>query len=100
MSLTLRKGYRHIADERELRNQVVSPYGRFTLVTIWSLVGQTEKNSVRANVFRSAPETGHRGIRSACPFCAMSGSHSILVATGRPPGRDVIRAARLAAILL
>src|SRR6476660_8006351 len=31
---------------------------------------QKRKSSMRAHVFRFAPETGHRGIRSACPFCA------------------------------
>jgi hypothetical protein len=34
------------------------------------LLGQNRKSSTRANVFRFAPETGHRGIRSACPFGA------------------------------
>ena len=43
-------------------------------------------------------DLGHRPTQSACLKRANSGSHSILVAT--PPGRDVIRAARLAAILL
>src|SRR5260221_14091461 len=31
-----------------------------------SPLGQTEKNSVRANVFRVTPESGHRSIQSAC----------------------------------
>src|ERR1700732_3191346 len=29
-------------------------------------LGQTEKNSVRANVFRVTPESGHCSIQSAC----------------------------------
>src|SRR5258708_5930511 len=35
-----------------------------------SLVGQTEKNSVRANVFRVAPDSGHCSMQSACFFGA------------------------------
>jgi hypothetical protein len=35
-----------------------------------SHMGQTEKNSMRANVFRFAPESGHRAMQSACPFRA------------------------------
>src|SRR6266568_2534605 len=31
-----------------------------------SLMGQTEKNSVRANIFRVTPESGHYSIKSAC----------------------------------
>jgi hypothetical protein len=31
-----------------------------------SAVGQTEKNSLRANVFRVTPESGRRSIQSAC----------------------------------
>src|SRR5258705_12400061 len=31
-----------------------------------SAKGQTEKNSVRANVFRVTPESGHCSIQSAC----------------------------------
>jgi hypothetical protein len=47
------RGYRHIADRtRPKRNQVVSPYGRFTLVTIWSLVGQ--KPHLKARFWRKA----------------------------------------------
>jgi hypothetical protein len=29
-------------------------------------LGQSEKNSVRANVFRATPESGHRSIQPAC----------------------------------
>src|SRR5229473_8150388 len=35
--------------------------------------GQTEKNSVRANVFRVTPESGHCSIQSACLKGATSG---------------------------
>jgi len=31
---------------------------------------------MRANVFRYAPESGHRAVQSACPFRANSGSAS------------------------
>jgi hypothetical protein len=49
-------------------------------------MGQTEKNSVRAYVFRFTPELGHCSSQSACPFRAISGreqcdpGQSILVA--------------------
>jgi hypothetical protein len=36
-------------------------------------VGQTEKNSVRANVFRVTPESGHCSIQSALRICAIPG---------------------------
>jgi hypothetical protein len=38
-----------------------------------SAVGQNAKYSLRADVFRSTPKTGHRSMQSACPFRAMSG---------------------------
>src|SRR5258705_12188973 len=63
-------------------------------------LGQKAKYSSGADVFRFTPESGLKSDIAPCPKSANSGSHSILVATGRPPGRDVIRAARLAAILL
>ena len=36
-------------------------------------MGQTEKNSVGANVFRVTSENGHRSIESACLKSAMNG---------------------------
>src|SRR6266849_536371 len=36
-------------------------------------MGQTEKNSVRAYVFRFAPKSGHCATESACPFRAKPG---------------------------
>src|SRR6266404_1457554 len=33
---------------------------------------QNRKSSMRANVFRFAPESGHRAMQSACPFRANS----------------------------
>ena len=33
-------------------------------------LGQTEKNSLRANVFRVTPESGHCFMQSACLKCA------------------------------
>src|ERR1700686_4768970 len=33
-------------------------------------LGQNRKSSTRANVFRSAPESGHCATQSACPFRA------------------------------
>jgi hypothetical protein len=35
-----------------------------------SLLGQTEKNSLRANVFRVAPDSGHCSMQSALRICA------------------------------
>ena len=51
-----------------------APLGAATLswnssVCLWhnmSEVGQTEKNSLRANVFRVTPESGHCSMQSAC----------------------------------
>jgi len=37
-----------------------------------SAQGQTEKNSVRANVFRVTPKSGHRSTQSACLKSAIS----------------------------
>src|SRR2546427_10819262 len=33
-------------------------------------LGQNRKSSMRANVFRFAPESGHPAMQSACPFRA------------------------------
>jgi hypothetical protein len=38
-----------------------------------SVAGQKAKYSLRADVFRSAPDTGHRSIGSAFPFGARFG---------------------------
>jgi hypothetical protein len=35
-----------------------------------SQLGQNAKYSLRADVFRSTPKTGHRSMQSACPFRA------------------------------
>jgi hypothetical protein len=42
-------------------------------VDLKSAQGQNRKYSRRADVFRSTPKTGHRSMRSACPFRASSG---------------------------
>src|ERR1700687_73016 len=36
-------------------------------------LGQNRKSSMRAYVFRFAPESGHRAMQSACPFRAITG---------------------------
>src|SRR6266576_3043813 len=41
-----------------------------------SEMGQNRKSSMRANVFRFAPESGHRAMQSACPFRARNGSEA------------------------
>src|SRR5258708_8209074 len=48
--------------------------------------GPNRKSPTRANVFRFAPETGHRGIRSVCPFCARSrsGTPYSITSSARP----------------
>jgi hypothetical protein len=58
----------------------------------WTAMGQTEKNSVRANVFRFAPELGHCWMQSACLKRARPGSAR--PQESRPYGRliDAMRA--------
>jgi hypothetical protein len=58
-----------------------------------SVPGQNRKSSMRADVFRFAPESGHRAMQSACPFGARNGSPPT-IRSPRPPGR-----ARRAALL-
>jgi hypothetical protein len=41
-------------------------------------IGQSEKNSVRANVFRFALELGHRVMMSALRICAGSRHHAFV----------------------
>jgi hypothetical protein len=43
-------------------------------------VGQNRKSSMRAHVFRFAPESGHRAMQSACPFRADSVAKSKVAA--------------------
>src|ERR1700730_16867110 len=43
------------------------------LMTAW---GQTEKNSLRANVFRVAPDSGHCSMQSALRICAKERTRS------------------------
>src|SRR5260221_6974091 len=60
---------------------------RTTLEPLWtptdrkirdmSQLGQNRKSSMRANVFRFAPKSGHCATESACPFCAKSGSEPV-----------------------
>jgi hypothetical protein len=50
-------------------------------------MGQTEKNSVRANVFRFTPKLGHRSIHLACLKRAKGGS-------GQPESRVGVAANR------
>src|SRR5216683_5803930 len=42
-----------------------------------SVQGQTEKNSVRANVFRVAPESGPCSMQSALRICATNGPRTV-----------------------
>jgi hypothetical protein len=59
---------------------------------------------MRANVFRFAPKSGHCAIESACPFRAPKAEVAALldhlVATAEHLASMVIRAVRLAAVLL
>src|SRR5438552_18162748 len=43
----------------------------------WSQMGQTEKNSLRANIFRVTPESGHCSMQSACLKGANIGSRQL-----------------------
>jgi hypothetical protein len=45
-----------------------------SLLCCTSVPGQKAKFSLRANVFRFAPESGHRALQSACLFRANNGS--------------------------
>jgi hypothetical protein len=47
-----------------------------------SAPGQPEKNSVRANVFRVTPESGHRSIQPAClkgAIFALDGNEVVVI---------------------
>jgi hypothetical protein len=48
-----------------------------------SELGQNRKSSMRAHVFRFAPESGHRAMQSACPFGA-----DFVAEIGIPTARD------------
>jgi hypothetical protein len=50
-----------------------NPWSRIGSRPLMSVAGQTEKNSVRANVFRITPESRHRSIQLACLKGATSG---------------------------
>jgi hypothetical protein len=53
-----------------------------------SAVGQTEKNSVRAYVFRFAPELGHCSAQSACLKGAING-HATCKSSEKQPCSDL-----------
>src|SRR5260370_42612909 len=48
------------------------PRYKRAMLALWLMtaLGQTEKNSVRANVFRVAPDSGHCSMQSALRICA------------------------------
>jgi hypothetical protein len=52
--------------------------------------GQNRKSSMRANVFRFAPESGHCATQSACLKSAMNGSHKP-IQSPRQRGREGMR---------
>ena len=59
-----------------LRTKRISSFRKFRLLPpkdFFDSIGQNRKSSMRANVFRFAPESGHRAMQSACPFRAISG---------------------------
>src|SRR5258708_35922778 len=73
-----------------MRRRMPSTETALKLFTWMSVKGQNRKYSRRADVFRSTPKTGHRSMRSACPFRANTGSsHTIRSARGRSPSLDV-----------
>ena len=73
-------------------------------ITIWTRPLRVKTRNARCEPMSSAlhPESGLKSDIGPCPKTAISGSrtHSILVATGEHLAAIVIRAARLAAILL
>ena len=65
-----------------------SPWGTFTSYSLPAFLahsesGQTEKNSMRAYVFRFAPELGHCPKRSALRICAKKRLYNTFRTTGR-----------------
>jgi len=50
------------------------PAYRYETPVLGPLMDQKAKYSLRADVFRSAPNNGHRSIRPACPFGAKNES--------------------------
>src|SRR5260370_41966564 len=54
-----------------------------------SVLGQNRKYSRRADVFRSTPKTGHRSMRSACPFRAANPGLPLneIISPGADPGQ-------------
>jgi hypothetical protein len=61
-----------------------------------SVPGQTEKNSVRANVFRYALELGHCPMKSALRICAISGLLQIMLRRTRLSSQVDTRFGRVA----
>ncbi len=57
-------------DRRRITRDRGSPRGS-CLVRVMSLLGPNRKSSMRAYVFRFAPESGRRATWSACPFRAI-----------------------------
>jgi len=62
----------HVADlrERAAEARLKRLYDAIESGVAESELGQNRKSSTRANVFRFAPESGHRAMQSACPKSA------------------------------
>ena len=50
-------------------------YRGVSITVAMTVVGQNRKSSLRAYVFRFAPESRHYATHSACPFRARSSAH-------------------------
>src|SRR5882724_3861654 len=57
-----------LGQEKEIENIFLLVLGSRTFS---HSLGQNRKSSMRAHVFRFAPDSGHCAVQSACPFRAM-----------------------------
>ena len=58
-------------------------------------LGQTEKNSARAYVFRFAPESGHLALQSACPFRAMARNRCAIARCAGSPTASAVTGGKI-----
>src|SRR6266404_540446 len=73
--IVVSSGYRiqqqHQLDISQTAHDMGRGAGRATRCAECLTWGQNRKSSMRAYVFRFAPESGHRAMQSACPFRAI-----------------------------
>jgi hypothetical protein len=68
------------------KNHHLRDFWRRSIFDFFDSIGQSEKNSSRANVFRVTPDSGHRWTQRALRICAKIGNR---------PGELLMRAARM-----